>query len=416
MKQQAVTLKEKEFNLHHSNCMTIGTQAAVLAGLDITMFIEFTPLSLHDYIYGGTGSGTSSIADTIVTHSHHAATVASNMMAHPHVRSLSAAIVATAADVVSRTMMQDTDSSDSADATSSRGGSGASGASGNSIPTDTTSSSSFVDVPVDQHSHPYQYYIMYYTILYHIIHFLYYSLICTAFCCNVIVVAQTTILSVLGAGLALRGPDGSMMTATNILYQERSHIFQIFGYGLTFTILSVFIGVWLMFQHWTTALSCWCIATYTCYFIYTNYIRVSKLLYFPDNESVDLHDLLSITSTNHNNNSTPSKQQRQQRQHPSTTNTTGNADTDYYDDNSHNHYDDDDTFYSSENPETESFIRSRNNQHNHHQQHNNSMNHSRQRRRPKYQNNNNNNNHRLPIRNNSNHTDDDMVVSTIQMV
>ena len=77
-RQQATALKEKEFNLHHSNmskfllgvqhCMTllqshppdesdvsstvfssflaavtVGTQAAVLAGLDITMFIEFQP-------------------------------------------------------------------------------------------------------------------------------------------------------------------------------------------------------------------------------------------------------------------------------------------------------------------------------------------------------------------------------------
>ena len=33
LKQQATALKEKEFNLHHSNFMTVGTQAAVLAGL-----------------------------------------------------------------------------------------------------------------------------------------------------------------------------------------------------------------------------------------------------------------------------------------------------------------------------------------------------------------------------------------------
>jgi len=43
LKQQATALKEKEFNLHHGNFMTVGTQAAVLAGLDVTMFIEFQP-------------------------------------------------------------------------------------------------------------------------------------------------------------------------------------------------------------------------------------------------------------------------------------------------------------------------------------------------------------------------------------
>lgn len=40
LRQQATALKEKEFNLHNGNLMTVGTQAAVLAGLDVTMFIE----------------------------------------------------------------------------------------------------------------------------------------------------------------------------------------------------------------------------------------------------------------------------------------------------------------------------------------------------------------------------------------
>jgi hypothetical protein len=81
-RQQATALKEKEFNLHHSNMseslhwrdnqdvsnpiftfsifsfflpftphptVTVGTQAAVLAGLDITMFIEFNPP--HDSVW-----------------------------------------------------------------------------------------------------------------------------------------------------------------------------------------------------------------------------------------------------------------------------------------------------------------------------------------------------------------------------
>ncbi|KAI2490086.1 hypothetical protein MHU86_24482 [Fragilaria crotonensis] len=52
MKQQATALKEKEFNLHHTNFMTVGTQAAVLAGLDVTMFIEFTPSPNSVWIYG----------------------------------------------------------------------------------------------------------------------------------------------------------------------------------------------------------------------------------------------------------------------------------------------------------------------------------------------------------------------------
>lgn len=322
MKQQAVTLKEKEFNLHHSNCMTIGTQAAVLAGLDITMFIEFTPISLRDFVFGP------EISDAIVTHSHHAATAVSSMLppsSGHHIRSLAAAMFSSAVTVASsRNANSGGDSSDSGDTSASM----------------TEPTSLWMKE-----------YIAYYTMMYHILHFLYYSLICTAFCCNVIVVAQTTILSVLGAGLALRGPDGSMMTATNILYQERSYIFRIFGYGLTFTILSVFVGVWLMFQHWATALSCWLIATYTCYFIYSNYQRVSKLLYFHDNESVDLHDLLSITQQQQYSGSRPStkaSKDQSQHQHHRSYNSNESAAT------VEECYDDD---YSSENPETESFLK-----------------------------------------------------------
>lgn len=50
LKQQATALKEKEFNLHHSNLMTVGTQAAVLAGLDVTMFIEFQPPPNQEWV------------------------------------------------------------------------------------------------------------------------------------------------------------------------------------------------------------------------------------------------------------------------------------------------------------------------------------------------------------------------------
>ena len=347
MKQQAVTLKEKEFNLHHSNCMTIGTQAAVLAGLDITMFIEFTPLSLRDFIFGP------EIPDAMITHSHHAAA-----SSHHLLRSLAATMISSAAVVSSSRNMigGGNDSSDSVDHTAS-----------------TLTTTAHLQDDAEPTSKFMQEYILYYTVTYHILHFLYYSLICTAFCCNVIVVAQTTILSVLGAGLALRGPDGSMMTATNILYQERSYIFRIFGYGLTFTVLSVFVGVWLMFQHWTTALSCWLIATYTCYFIYSNYQRVSKLLYFHDNEGVDLQDLLSITQqqhqstgfrpSSHNATNGPAQHQRH-RSHNSTESVATGDD----------YYEDDDTLYSSENPETESFL---------HQNPNNNNNNSR-RRRSKY--------------------------------
>eukprot|EP00756_Hemistasia_phaeocysticola_P046434 Hpha_TRINITY_DN20215_c0_g1::TRINITY_DN20215_c0_g1_i1::g.168259::m.168259 len=40
VKQSAISLKEKEFSLHHGNFNTVGTQAAVLAGFTVTALIE----------------------------------------------------------------------------------------------------------------------------------------------------------------------------------------------------------------------------------------------------------------------------------------------------------------------------------------------------------------------------------------
>jgi hypothetical protein len=287
MKQQAVSLKEKELNLHHSNCMTVGTQAAVLAGLDITMFIEFTPRTLTEFLNVANGSGS---------------------LYTPFLRSV----------------LISSDSADAAALTS--------------------------EAALQSNNHLF-------ALLYHLLYFTYYSMICGAFCCNVIVVAQTTVLSVLGAGLALRGPDGSMMTATNILYQERALLFRIFGGGLTLTIMSVFVGVWLMFHSWITALSCFGIATFTLYFIYSNYLRVSKLLFFHDHESVDLQDILSQHSQissqpKRPSASSPSKNRRLARNNYEHGGSRMECDNDDYDD------EEDARHYSSENPETESFLTS----------------------------------------------------------
>lgn len=234
LRQQAVSLKEKEFNLHHSNLMTVGTQAAVLAGLDITMFIEFTPAPLSEWIVSSASSSSSSVSSSSFA-----------------------------------------------------------------IPT--------WSVPL---------------FIPRCLTFVYYTMITAAFCSNMMVVAQTTALSVLGAGLALRGPDGSMMTATDALYYERQRVFSIFGRGLAWTVTSVLIGVWLMLP-WETALACCSVAAYTCYTIYANYDRVAAVLDFDERDTVDFRDIMEgpgnvrlYTGSNNNNNSQhQSKTQKQQPYH-----------------------------------------------------------------------------------------------------
>jgi len=180
LKQQATALKEKEFNLHHSNLMTVGTQAAVLAGLDITMFIEFQPP--HDSEWGD----------------------------HHH---------------VSRA-----------------------------------------------------------------IKFIYYITITAAFCANILVVAQSTALSVLGSSIALRGPDGSMITATDSMYEERKPVFFAFGVGLTTTVLSVISAAWLFLSP-EAAIVCVSITVFTMMRMYRAWLRINRSFGFDENDTVDFTDI-----------------------------------------------------------------------------------------------------------------------------
>lgn len=119
----------------------------------------------------------------------------------------------------------------------------------------------------------------------------YYCMIVSAFCANMIVVSHTTTLSVLGAGLALRGPDGSMMTATDGLYEERKSVFLIFGIGLGCTVGSVVICVWLLL-HWESALVCMFVALLTCRTIWNNYRRVQGRFSYDESQTVDFRDIM----------------------------------------------------------------------------------------------------------------------------
>lgn len=120
--------------------------------------------------------------------------------------------------------------------------------------------------------------------------FFYFIMIISAFCSNMMVVSHTTALSVLGAGLALRGPDGSMVTATDGLYEERKNVFYSFGWGLACTVGSVLVSVWLVL-HWEAAVICMCISSYTCVKIYKNYRRVVRRYMYDENDTVNFDDI-----------------------------------------------------------------------------------------------------------------------------
>lgn len=122
--------------------------------------------------------------------------------------------------------------------------------------------------------------------------FVYYCTIVAAFCANMTVVCQTTTLGVLGAGLALRGPDGSMLTATDGLYEERGSVFATFGFGMACTVGSVVLCVWLIL-HWEAALCCSLLVLLTGRTIWMNYRRVQRKFGYDESETVDFSDIMN---------------------------------------------------------------------------------------------------------------------------
>ena len=70
----------------------------------------------------------------------------------------------------------------------------------------------------------------------------------TAMCFELIAVLNTTLLSMMGPGLALRGPDGSMHPAVDGMIEEYQHAYLNFVLGLIAFHLSAAIFGWLTFS------------------------------------------------------------------------------------------------------------------------------------------------------------------------
>ena len=71
----------------------------------------------------------------------------------------------------------------------------------------------------------------------------------TAMCFELIAVLNTTLLSMMGPGLALRGPDGSMHPAVDGMMVEYRTAYYSFVLGLIFFHLSAALFSWLIYVH-----------------------------------------------------------------------------------------------------------------------------------------------------------------------
>eukprot|EP00591_Stephanopyxis_turris_P002644 CAMPEP_0195519484 /NCGR_PEP_ID=MMETSP0794_2-20130614/14866_1 /TAXON_ID=515487 /ORGANISM="Stephanopyxis turris, Strain CCMP 815" /LENGTH=210 /DNA_ID=CAMNT_0040648643 /DNA_START=180 /DNA_END=812 /DNA_ORIENTATION=- len=130
-------------------------------------------------------------------------------------------------------------------------------------------------------------------------------------------------LSVLGTAMALRGPDGSMITATDGLYFERGSIFNAFGVGLSATLMSSLVCVWLILSP-EAALVCMSIIIMSSFRLYQSYLRITNAFKFNEDETVDFTDIfegpasIRVVSADRNKNArsegSPSKSRHDRRQ------------------------------------------------------------------------------------------------------
>mmetsp|Transcript_29183 Transcript_29183/g.89395 ORF Transcript_29183/g.89395 Transcript_29183/m.89395 type:complete len:155 (-) Transcript_29183:322-786(-) len=73
-------------------------------------------------------------------------------------------------------------------------------------------------------------------------------------CFELIAVLNTTLLSMMGPGLALRGPDGSMHPAVDGMMKEYRTAYFCFVLGLLFFHFSAALFAWLIYVHWAVSM------------------------------------------------------------------------------------------------------------------------------------------------------------------
>jgi hypothetical protein len=109
-------------------------------------------------------------------------------------------------------------------------------------------------------------------------------------CFNLTCVSLSTIVSVWGSGMALRGKDGSMDDAVQGMGQERDIIFRSFFSGLFCNLCTILFASWILMDKELAAMAT-IIIVYTIWVIYTNALRITKMFHLTAAETTRLDDL-----------------------------------------------------------------------------------------------------------------------------
>jgi len=93
----------------------------------------------------------------------------------------------------------------------------------------------------------------------YVLKLLYLLVTTTAMCLELIAVMNTTLLSMMGPGLALRGPDGSMHPAVDGMMEEYQSAYLCFVLGLIAFHISAALFSWLMFNWFVSTFVSGCV-------------------------------------------------------------------------------------------------------------------------------------------------------------
>eukprot|EP00440_Ansanella_granifera_P065551 gb/GFBE01071092.1/.p1 GENE.gb/GFBE01071092.1/~~gb/GFBE01071092.1/.p1 ORF type:complete len:227 (+),score=50.94 gb/GFBE01071092.1/:1-681(+) len=114
---------------------------------------------------------------------------------------------------------------------------------------------------------------------------------------NLRCVAMTTCITVMGTGLALRGPDGSMVRAVEGMYKQRAIVFRSFGAGIISCCLSVAVIAWIKMDT-IPAVICTGTIAWALYSIVKHTRYYLEFFRFNEEEVVSLDDILGADLVN----------------------------------------------------------------------------------------------------------------------
>mmetsp|Transcript_20448 Transcript_20448/g.57872 ORF Transcript_20448/g.57872 Transcript_20448/m.57872 type:complete len:232 (+) Transcript_20448:103-798(+) len=112
---------------------------------------------------------------------------------------------------------------------------------------------------------------------------------------NLRCVSMTTCITVMGTGLALRGPDGSMVKAVEGMYTQRLSVFTCFGIGITSSLLTT-VCICCLVMETIPAAVCSCMLLYAMISTARFTKQFHTLFHYEEEQTVSFDDLLGASA------------------------------------------------------------------------------------------------------------------------